>query len=164
MDLQTAKQLFEGEIGAVIIALDSETKPSPGFRKVVEDEVALVFNDYGASGYEQLVRQQLATIGKNPDDFVCGDLPFGKRIDQSPFIEHKGKHYIQTVTIKEGRATTFVGMSPCEPTEFPDVFMRGHARRDASYRQGLPPAEAVLVRTYALENIKAIRLQHKKAA
>jgi hypothetical protein len=45
--------------------------------------------------YMNMVKKRLAQEGKDPESFVLGALPWGERIQNTPFITNKGEIYVQ---------------------------------------------------------------------
>jgi hypothetical protein len=128
----------------------------------------LLFTNKNASGYENKVRRHLEREGKNPDSFVMGKLPWGQRVPNSPFIEHKGEYYLQAVFLASGsveyRATSEIifneymgiGMTHyCEGDYIPKQNIPGLPDKDGSEHQGLD--NSVIVRSYKLSSIVALR-------
>jgi hypothetical protein len=138
--------------GATFATLDAVTKPSPGIRKVATGVRVVLFNTRGESGYGAMVKRRLAEAGRNPDNFVVGDLPWGERIDGTCLIQHRGVSYLQSIVLDAGRTEYFIGNVPVSP--------EGLGLREGSQRtnQGLSPASEVLVATYRLDSITRIAL------
>lgn len=161
MTLEDIQHLLSQIKGCTFASLDAETKPAPGYRKQVLNEQVMLFTNQGGSAYERLVRRRLASIGRDPDSFVVGSLPFGERIPGTPVIEHYNgyciKHYLQCVILKPGEVRAWMGQTQVDPS-ISAVFSRDKSIRDTASHQGLPEEKAVIVRTYCLDNIMAIRL------
>lgn len=130
----------------------------------------MLFSNKHSSGYENKVRRALIAEGKNPDSFELGALPWGERIPESPFIQHKGKHYLQCVFLESGdveyRATDTIpigtyDLGPVVIWRQGDIIPKeviSGLKDDESYiHQGLEPNDAVIVRTFCLDNIVALR-------
>jgi hypothetical protein len=149
MDFTTLQTLFSNIEGCTFATIDSETKPTAGIRCVTTGERVILFTNKKVSGYEQMVRRRLEAAGKNPDNFVLSDLPWGERIPNTPFITHNGRHYLQCIVLAPGDSRFFIGDTEVNPDDL------GLGKR--SLNQGLSNADAVVVHTYAIENITAIR-------
>lgn len=154
MLLAQIKDLLERVRGCTFASIDSETHPAVGIKKVTTGESVLIFNS-NVSGYENMVKRRLAALGKNPDDFVVGDLPWGQRMDGMPgcLIVHKDVYHLQTIILKPGETEVFVGDKkvPADEVQYLLPTKRGN-------NQGLPDDNSVVVRTYKLDSIVSIRL------
>lgn len=171
--------------GCTFAALDSLTVPvlkggkknpfQGKIEKAATGHRVMLFSNKQSNGYENKVRRMLASEGKNPSSFVLSPLPWGERIPESPFIHNNGKYYLQCVFLESGeieyRATDTIDL------QTPDAFQRFHAgtilaaetiqglKEDDSYiHQGLEPEDAVIVRTYCLDNIVALRAFNEQLA
>lgn len=170
MDVERMKEVLSRIRGCTFAALDADYEPSHGFRKVVKGEVVLLYRTKGASGYENMVKRRLADIGRDPSNFVVGDLPWGERVEDLPLIvtEKAGEEtfYLQTILVKSGVSTCYFGRGQFEqevnPGLFPDVFKREADIASAAASQGLPQDRAVIVRTYRLESLTELRLMSEK--
>lgn len=164
MDIQRLKEVLSRITGCTFAAIDADFAPKPGFRKVVTGEVVLLYRTSGGSGYENMVKRRLIDCGRDPSNFVVGDLPWGERVGNLPLIEKDGKFYLQTILIKAGNTVCYMGPGQfeeeVEPALYPEVF--GRNSDIISSGQGLPPEKAVIVRTYKLESLKEIRLMNEK--
>lgn len=137
--------------GCTFAALDAQTSPSPGVRKVTMNEQVLVFSMRSGSGYEHMVKRRLAEIGRDPNSFSVGDLPWGRRVDNTPVIAHAGKYYVQMIVIRPGLSECFVGNHRVNCAAF-------GKKNPAGYGQGLPDDRRVIVHTYCLDNIVRLTL------
>lgn len=141
-----------GEIkGCTFASLDAETMPSKGIRKMtVGASVILFTNRTEESGYANMVKRRLEAAGKDPASFVLSDLPWGTKITGSPLVFHKGKYYLQCVLLNPGRITTFIGSREVSS----DILSKDGKETN----QPLPKGKEVIVHTYGLLSISAIRL------
>lgn len=136
--------------GASFASVDTETHPKPGIKKVVKNQQVLLFGKSGQ--YEAMVKRRLAEVGKNPDNFVASDLPWGSHVGDSPLVTHKDRLYVQCVIIQPG------GVKYYRETPFGDreVNPKDYNIKDRVSSQGLPEGQEVVVATYNIENIKRI--------
>lgn len=114
----------------------------------------MLFTNKQSNGYENMVRRRLEAEGKNPESFELGPLQWGKRLPNSPIIEHKGKYYLQVIFLGAGKPEYFLDGKPIEKEDIvglPEV-------KEGSGRQGLEDEHKVVVRTYAMDSIQSIRL------
>lgn len=161
MRVEQIRDLVAQIKGCTFASIDAETSPSPGLRRVVRREVVILFTNQNSSGYENMVRRRLEEEGKDAAAFLAGDLPWGERVPGTPLIVHNGKYYLQTVLLKPGDNEYYIGQSRLSPEEAQGLFKSADIS-SVAYGQGLGPAKAVVVRTYKLESLKAIRLQHRE--
>jgi hypothetical protein len=152
MLIEKVEALLSSINGCTFASLDTETSPAAGIRKITTNERVILFTNKNSSGYEAKVKRHLEKAGKNPEDFVLGDLPWGTRRPGTPLIFHCGFWYLQTIILEEGESVYLMG-NRLIPPERVSAFVR-HERTS----QGLPEGEEVKVRTYALENIKGLRV------
>ena len=76
-------------------------------KKVSGSEV-LIYNKYDKNGYEELVKEQMIKEGKDPSEFALKPRAWGKRIENTPFVEHNGKYYIECIFNKSGKSEYLV--------------------------------------------------------
>lgn len=153
--------------GCTFAALDTVTTPilKGGKSNPMQGKVekhctghrVLLFTNKNSSGYENKVRRHLEREGKNPDSFVMGGLPWGERIKDTPFIHNKGKHYLQCVFLASGEVTYRYKESG--ETILKEEII-GLNERSGSEHQNLD--DQVIVRTYAIESIVALRAFHEE--
>jgi hypothetical protein len=173
MDKQAILSILSKVDGASFAALDTVTVPAlkggkanpmqGKLLKVCLGHRVMLFSNKQNSGYENKVRRHLIKEGKNPDSFVMGSLPWGERIPDSPFIQHKDKLYLQCVFLKPGTTEyrvkeTIVGQDygPILPGSLLSKDqIEGLDDRTGSEHQNLE--DQVIVRTYALDSIVGLR-------
>jgi hypothetical protein len=145
--------LVSGKSGILFASLSAITVPSKGFTRFHKNEIVLLPTSVESS-YDSVVKARLLSFGKDPDDFVVGELAWGEPVwltpenlepVKTPLIKHKDAYYLQTIRVVRGEETLFMGS-----TEIPKDHLD---RRDRSSNEG--PA-GVVVRTYLLDNIKAL--------
>lgn len=104
-------------------------------------------------GYKNMVNRRLATEGKVAD-FEPKPLPWGTRVEDSPIIEHGGKFYLQVIFQKGGESEYLLDNKVVDKGN-----IQGLDDKPAdSGRQGLEDDNAVVVRTFALDSIREIRM------
>ena len=178
MKLDELQALLAQINGATFASIDTVTIPTlkGGKKNPFQGKVAkhceghrvMLFTNKKTNAYEAKVRRHLEREGKNPDSFVLGELPWGKRLPDSPIIEHNGKYYLQCVFLKSGsveyRAKEFID---CEDgtwfsagSRVVATAIQGLNERSGSEHQGLD--NEVIVRSYALDSIKALRAFHEE--
>lgn len=156
MEYEEIIDLLQQIKGVTFASIDTTTYPSPGIKKVCTNEQVLLFTNEGGSGYEAMVKRRLRRMGLDPDRFVLSDLSWGSRVPNTPLIYHKDRkgherYYLQTIQNKPGISVYYIG-----DREAPDPERLGLGRSHSN--QGLPRGHDVIVSTYRLEHIDAIRL------
>jgi hypothetical protein len=153
--------------GATFATLDTQTeqplrggKANPHQGRIVKrclGNRVMLFTNKKSSGYDNMVKRRLEQAGLDPDSFECGPLPWGQRVPNSPFIEHRGKRYLQVIFQEAGDVKYFYRRQDGEyfPIEKDDI--QGLPLNSGSEHQGLEPSKQVICRTYALDSILAIR-------
>lgn len=136
--------------GCTFAALDAETRPVPGVKKITTGERVLLFTNKNCSGYENMVKRRLREAGKNPDNFVLSDLPWGERVKGTPLIEHNGKYYLQCICLDPGQSEYFIANRKVDPE-----YLNLPKKRP---NQGLGD-NSVYVHTYALESITRLSVK-----
>lgn len=122
--------------------------------KHTSNNQVILFTNQNSNGYANMVRRRLEAEGKNPESFTLGSLPWGERVPNTPLIEHKGKYYIQVIFNRGGSSVYFLDDQEIQPEDiegFDAPVISGEG-------QGLSDENAVVVRTFALDSIKEIRL------
>lgn len=105
-----------------------------------------------SNAYENKVRRHLEAEGKNPESFVMGAPPWGERVPETPFYQHKGNYYLQVVFLESGE----VQYRHKETGQIiAKEAIEGLPDKTGSEHQGLE--SQVIVRAYKVESIKAIR-------
>jgi hypothetical protein len=175
MNVQQLRETLSKFEGATFAALDTVTVPvlrggkGNPFQGKVEKHClghrVILFTNKNVSGYENKVKRHLAKAGLNPESFSLGPLPWGERIPDSPIIQHNGKHYLQCVFLEAG-SVEYVATESIEDSDgfywrafesIPKQAIQGLNEKTGSEHQGLERSEQVIVRTYAIDSIVALR-------
>lgn len=104
-------------------------------------------------GYKNMVNRRLAAEGK-PATFEPAALPWGTRIDDSPLIEHNGKFYLQCIFIAGGDSTYMLDNTAIDKANIEGL----PASTQSAGRTGLEDGNEPVVRTFALDSIREIRM------
>jgi hypothetical protein len=164
MEYEQVNELMSKIKGCSFASLDTITpvtlkggKKNPMQGKVTKhtaNNMVMLFTNQNSSGYENMVKRRLENEGKDSASFTLGKLPWGSRIEGTPFIENKGKYYIQAIFNKPGKSEFFLDGQPIQKDEIEGL----EDKTNESPNQGLEEDNRVVVRTFALDNIKAIRV------
>jgi hypothetical protein len=169
MDRHAIEAILAPISGATFASLDTQTevkltggKKNPLQGRVVKrclgNRVMLFTNKY-SSAYDNMVKRRLEQAGLDPAGFNAGALPWGTRVPNSPFIENNGKLYLQTVFLKAGDIKYFE-RSDCVDRSYIPInkeAITGLNEKTGSEHQGLERSRQVIVRTYDINSIQAIR-------
>lgn len=134
--------------GATFGSMSTETFPGPGITKTSTGVSVILFSTDGHSGYEAMVKRRLVQAGQDPSGFVVDQLPWGKRVGDSPVIEHNGRFYVQVVVLDGGETRYFKTRTGRDID--PEAY---GLKRDRYLKQGLPEDSEVIVACYALEHV-----------
>ncbi len=132
-------------------------KKNPMLGRVTKHTVGnhvMLFTNKKNNAYAAMVKRRLEAEGKDPNSFTLGELAWGTRVPESPLIEHKGKFYIQTIFIRGGKSTYYLDNTVIEK----DLIEGFDDKEVTSGRQGLEDENTVVVRTFALDSIREIRI------
>jgi len=161
MKLEQIKSILESVSGCTFSSFDATTVPvltggksnphQGNITKVTKNNRVILFATTNTNGYENMINKLLGAEGKTPN-FSVGVLPWGERVANLPLISHNGKFYLQAVFLNAGTSEYFLNGKPIDKA---DVI--GLKSDNPGKAQGLDE-HAVFIRTFALENIDAIRL------
>lgn len=138
--------------GATFGSMSTETFPAPGITKTSTGISIILFSTDGQSGYEAMVKRRLVQAGQDPSRFVVSNLPWGKRVGDSPVIEHQGRYYVQVVVLDGGEESYF--KTRTGRAVDPDAY---NLKRERYLKQGLPEGEEVVVLCYNLEHVTEMK-------
>lgn len=163
MKLEVAQEAFENVSGNTFVGIDTVTdvKLTGGKKNPLQGRVqkrmlgasVQVFSNQDSNGYSEMVRRRLVKEGKDPDEFKLGVRPWGTRIDGTPFVEHKGKHYIEVIFLKPGKTEYLV-----DGVVTPEEEIEGLPAKKAPAAESQGGLEdKVTIRTFALDGVTEIR-------
>jgi hypothetical protein len=119
--------------------------------KVQRGAQAMSFSNTNGSAYAAMVRRRLAEEGKDPDSFELGPRAWGERIAGTPFVEHKGNHYLEVIFLSAGETEYRL-----DGVTVPESEIEGLPPKPESNGQGGLDRK-VVIRTFKLENITELR-------
>jgi hypothetical protein len=162
MDYQTAQQVFGGLAGGTFVGIDTETvvkltggKSNPQQGRVTKRMTGaqiMVFTNENTNAYDAMVRRRLSDEGRNPDDFQLGPRAWGTRITGTPFVEHKGEYYLETIFMRPGSVEYRLDGQP-----IPKDQIQGLAERETNPDAQAGLSNAVVIRTFKLDSIIGLR-------
>ena len=104
-------------------------------------------------GYKNMVNRRLAAEGKVAD-FEPAALPWGERVEDSPLIQNKGKFYLQVIFHKGGDSEYYLDNKVIAKADIEGL----KPETQNAGRTGLEDENSVIVRTFALDSIREIRM------
>lgn len=162
MDINVASKALENLVGGTFVGIDTETpvtllggKKNPMQGRVTKRMVGatvMCFSNTDTNAYENMVKRRLGQEGKDPSDFVLSPRAWGERVKGTAFVEHKGKHYLEAIFMRPGKVEYLLDGAPIAATAIEGLNSKG----DAGEQGGLE--NKVVIRTYTLENITAMRV------
>jgi hypothetical protein len=154
--------------GASFISIDTETevklkggKSNPFQGRVTKRSTGhrvMVFQNKKSNAYENMVFRRLEKEGKNPASFQLGERAWGKRIPETPFIEHNGGIYLEVIFLGAGKSELLVDGKPYSG-EIPGLEA---PKVDEESQGGLD--DKVVIRTFKADSVKKIRVDHQEFA
>ena len=160
MKLETAQKAFAQLEGGTFVGLDTATpvklkggkkNPQQGrVTKVMTGAQVMSFANTNGSAYDKMVRRRLEAEGKDADSFQLGPRAWGERIAGTPFVEHKGEHYLEVIFLKAGEVQYQLDGQPVQASE-----IEGLPDTREGKQGGLE--HKVVIRTFKLENVTALR-------
>lgn len=163
MQLEDIQPILERIKGVTFASMDTRTKVAlkGGKKNPMKDRVwkvskkhrVMLFTNSNSNGYENMVRRRLEKEGKTMS-FDVAPRPWGQRIPGTPLVEHKGKYYIEVIFLASGSIEYFLDDDQISEGDIEGMPITP----EDSGRQGLEAENKVIVRTFALESIEAIRL------
>ena len=162
MDYPTAQTVFGALAGGTFVGIDTRTsvKLTGGRKnvqqgrvtKVMRGATVMVFTNAEVNAYDAMVRRRLAAEGLDPESFTLGERVWGTRVAGTPFVEHNGKYYLETIFLKPGTVEYELDGVPVSP-----LLIEGlpDSRVDPESQAGL--GDKVVVRTFALDSIMGLR-------
>ncbi len=161
MKLETVQKVFAELAGGTFVGIDSITdvplkggKKNPQQGRITKETIGstvMCFSNTNGSAYDAMVKRRLAAEGKDPESFQLGERTWGHRIAGTPFVEHKGSYYLEVIFMKAGESQYLQDGYPIAP----ELIEGLPEKREDNGQGGLD--NKVIIRTYALDSIVAIR-------
>ncbi len=161
MKLETVQEVFAKLAGGTFVGIDTVTdvplkggKKNPQQGRITKETIGstvMCFSNTNGSAYDAMVKRRLAAEGKDPESFQLGERTWGHRIAGTPFVEHKGAYYLEVIFMKAGESQYLQDGYPIAP----ELIEGLPEKREDNGQGGLD--NKVIIRTYALDSIVAIR-------
>ena len=162
MDYQTAQQIFGSLAGGTFVGIDTVTevklkggKKNPHQGRVTKRMTGaqiMVFTNSETNAYDAMVRRRLAEEGRDPDSFQLGPRAWGTRIAGTPFVEHKGEYYLETIFMRPGAVEYQLDGAPIQKDQ-----IEGLEEREAAPDSQAGLENKVVIRTFKLDSIVGLR-------
>ncbi len=138
-----------------------KSNPQQGrVQKRVTGAVIQVFQNKGVNGYEEMVKRRLIAEGKSADDFKLGERAWGKRVDDTPIVEHTKdgdtKYYLEGIFQNPGEVQYLLDGKPVSIDEIEGM----DAPKASTQSQG-GLNDKVFIRTIDATNIAELRIGGK---
>lgn len=160
MKFETVKAAFETLAGGTFVGMDTETtvvlkggKKNPQQGRVTKRMTGasvMCFSNTNGSAYNTMVLRRLEQEGKDPASFELSPRAWGERIQGTPFVEHKGAHYLEVIFLKAGAVQYLLDGVAVDEME-----IDGLPGRQEGEQGGLE--NKVVIRTFAMDSITALR-------
>lgn len=127
--------------------------------KIVTGSSVMCFQNKFINGYDAQVKRRLEKEGKDPGNFQLGPRKWGERLWGLPLVRHmkdgKEVFYLEAIFITPGEITFEYDGKPIDKADIvgmPD-------KPEEAEQGGLD--NKVILRTYALDSVKTIRIDHQ---
>jgi hypothetical protein len=165
MDFQTANEAFKSLAGGTFVGMDTLTsvtltggKKNPQQGRVTKrmtGATVMCFSNTNGSAYDAMVKRRLEAEGKDPATFELSPRAWGNRIVGTPFVEHKGAHYLEVIFLRAGAVRYLLDGKEVDISE-----IDGLPEKREGEQGGLE--NKVVIRTFALDSIVALRADGKE--
>lgn len=126
-------------------------------QKQVTGAVVQVFQNKDKNGYEAMVKRRLIAEGKSAEDFTVGERAWGKRIDDTPIVEHtkdgETKFYLEGIFQQAGEVQYLLDGVP---VALEDIEGLESGKISETSQGGLE--NKVVIRTIDAKNIAVLRI------
>jgi hypothetical protein len=122
-------------------------------QKTTRGANVMVFNSTEQNGYENMIKRRMLEEGKDPSTFTLGKRAWGQRIEQSPFIDHNGKTYLECIFITPGKTTYLVDGVEVDKDDIEGIPV---TKESEDSQGGID--NKVVIRTFSLESIQSVKI------
>jgi len=165
MDYATAQTVFANLEAGTFVGIDTlvdvklkggKSNPQQGLvTKAVTGATVMCFANKQSNAYENMVKRRLEQEGKSASDFELSPRKWGERVKGTPFVAHKDKMYLEVIYLHAG-ATEYRVSGVATPA----AQINGLPEATSGGQGGLD--NTVIIRTYALDSIAALRVNGKE--
>jgi hypothetical protein len=165
MDFQTANEAFKSLAGGTFVGMDTLTsvtltggKKNPQQGRVTKrmtGATVMCFSNTNGSAYDAMVKRRLEAEGKDPATFELSPRAWGNRIVGTPFVEHKGAHYLEVIFLRAGAVQYLLDGKEVDISEIDGLPEKREGEQGGLENQ-------VVIRTFAMDSITALRADGKE--
>lgn len=128
--------------------------------KLSEDANIVVYSNSEKSGYAAMVKRRMIKEGKDPEEFQMKPRAWGVRVGNSPFIEHKGKYYLECIFMSPGKVTYLLDGNPIDPENI-DGFPEKKEKTETYEKSQGGIDDKIIIRTFDLGSIVSLKLKNE---
>lgn len=157
-------QFFKRIPSARIATLVTETVPD--MRKTDNPYVGRIkkisrINVIIGPNYESVINKRLnKENSKNAGNFHSLSRQWGKRIEGTCLVKHKGKYYLETMILQSLNHEYMLDDKPIKTKTLEELHKFLNTKKESN-RANLSPENVVVWRDYALQNIKEVKMDGK---
>jgi hypothetical protein len=168
MKFEDVKEIVDQVEGSGTFILDTKTvvKLKGGKKNLLQERVekttagseVVIYNKYDGNGYSDLIKAQMTNEGKDPSEFELKPRAWGTRIENTPFVEHKGNYYIECIFNKSGKSEYLVDGEIYEDDieGLPEKTVNDPTKAAIESQGGIETK--IVIRTFSVEAIEKIEL------
>lgn len=163
MEYQAIKTAVDKVKGSTFISLDTltEVKLTGGKKNPLQGRVqkatrganVMIFNSTEQNGYENMIKRRMVEEGKDPSTFTLGKRAWGQRIEQSPFIDHNGKKYLECIFVSPGKSVYLVDGVETDKEDIEGIPV---VKESEESQGGIE--NKVIIRSFSLDSITSVRI------
>lgn len=161
LSISAAEKLLNNVNGSSFIGMDTEVevklsggRSNPYQGRVTKQSIGasvMVFQNKKINGYNAMVHRRLEKEGKNSASFKLSPRVWGSRIEDTPFVVHKGEYYLEVIFLHPGKNQYLLDGKPIDKSS-----ISGLPKNSSPTQGGL--SDSVIVRVFKLSSIKSIRI------
>ena len=176
MEFKTLQEIVESVKGTKFASIDTETpvklkggKKNPYQNRVKKRTVGstIILTNTPENVYANMVKKRLLEEGKDFTEYQMKPRAWGKRIDDTCFIEHQkdgeDKIYLETIFMHGGQSTYYVDDVETDPSTIEgleydkeETTLKKDGTEKAVQQGGLD--NKVIIRTYDINSILSVRI------
>ena len=165
MNYETLKEVIATIKGTTFAGIDTLTdvklkggKKNPFQGRVQKRTTGaniMLYNDSSSNVYGNMVKKRMLDEGKDPETFELKPRAWGMRVENSPFITHKDKYYLECIFVSPGKSVYLV-----DGVETPKEEIEGleTEKKESETSQG-GIENKIILRTFSLDSIQEVRLK-----
>jgi hypothetical protein len=141
--------------------IGGKSNPMQGrVEKLSEDVNIIVYSNSEVSGYAAMVKRHMVKEGKDPEEFQMKPRVWGTRVGNTPFIEHKGKYYLECIFRSPGKVTYLLDGESIDPEEIEGLPEKKEKTEAYEKSQG-GIEDKIIIRTFDLGSIVSLKVKNE---